>query len=48
MGFDPYSRKVLLGRPSALAGQLHGVVNHGLGIMFLAPFPGKERAMNFT
>ena len=24
------------------------VVNHGIGTMFLAPLPGKERAMNFT
>ncbi|QHO38575.1 uncharacterized protein DS421_4g121580 [Arachis hypogaea] len=29
-GIDPYSRKVLLGRPSALAGQLHEVVYHDL------------------
>ena len=46
MGFDPYSRKVLLGRPSALAGQLCEVVKICLDLgyvhPFLVPSPGNQ------
>ena len=49
-GIDPYSRKVLLGRPSALAGQLCEVVkrhvNHGIVHQVFGAMPTDNNFMH--